>query len=331
MSDLLLQLNRYLENGRIDAKLFHVMESFYESYLIALAHLPSREKCQEMFKILMELVVEQVRHPYQFSVFHRSLRVPFDYYQFGLDFIRPFVDFNRSQIFGLDQLELIRGQLKRGDNVILLSNHQTEPDPQIISLLLEKSDPELAREMIFVAGHRVTTDPLAIPMSLGRNLLCIYSKKHVSYSPDKKEEKILHNQRTLKQMQELLNQGGYCIYVAPSGGRDRRDLVTGDVQVAPFDPQSIELFWLLGRQAKHPVHFYPLALRTYDLMPPPKLVEKDLGERRLINFTPVYLAFCDEVQMKNFAGSEGLDKKSKQNKRAEYIWKQVCKKYDAFP
>jgi glycerol-3-phosphate O-acyltransferase len=30
-----------------------------------------------------------------------------------------------------------------------------------------------------VAGDRVTTDLLAMPFSMGRNLLCIFSKKHV--------------------------------------------------------------------------------------------------------------------------------------------------------
>ena len=213
----------------------------------------------------------------------------------------------------------------------MLANHQTEPDPQVISLLIEKIDPILAKEMIFIAGHRVTSDPLAVPLSLGRNLLCIYSKKHISHPPEKKGEKILHNQRTLKEMQTLLNEGGHCIYVAPSGGRDRFDAITGHVQIAPFDPQSVELFGLLGSRAERLVHFYPLALKSYDLMPPPGQVEKELGEKRVIHFTPVYLSFGKEVEMESFAGSEDANKKEKRIRRAEYIWSQVCKEYGAFP
>jgi glycerol-3-phosphate O-acyltransferase len=330
MSSVLVQLDSYLEKGLIHAKLHQLIRDFYTSYQQAAAHSPQREKTEELFKLLIKLVVEQIQHPHPFSIFHRSLRHPFDYYQFGLDFIRPFIDFNRSKIFGVEALKSIQAQLKKGENVILLANHQTEPDPQVISLLLEPIDPKLAADMIFVAGHRVISDPMAIPMSLGRNLLCIYSKKHISHPPEEKAQKVLHNQRTLKQMQELLNEGGCCIYVAPSGGRDRPN-PAGEVSVAPFDPQSIELFWLVGQQAERPTHFYPLTLQTYHLMPPPRQVEKELGERRIIHVSPVYLAFGEEVNMENFPGSENLDKRAKRSKRAEYIWQKVCQSYQAFP
>jgi glycerol-3-phosphate O-acyltransferase len=330
MDGVLSKLAGYLEKGLIDAKLRHLIVDFYRCYQAASTKLPDPAKQQQLFGRLLELVIAQIKNPYPFSIFHRSLRQPFDYYQFGLDFIRPFVDFSRSRIFGESSLQMIQKQLKRGENVILLANHQTEPDPQIISLLLEKIDPKLAENIVFVAGHRVTSDPMAVPMSLGRNLLCIYSKKHISNSPEEKASKVLHNQRTLKQMQELLNEGGYCIYVAPSGGRDRSN-TAGEITVEPFDPQSVELFWLLGQQAAHPTHFYPLALQTYHLMPPPKHVEKELGEKRTIQFTPVYLNFCEECEMENFPGSENLDKRSKRKKRAEYIWDVVRRAYGNFP
>lgn len=326
MDGFLSQLESYLEKKVIDQKLYLLIQDFYYNYQQAISHLPDFEKNKQRFQLLIELVVEQIQHPHSFSIFHRSIRKPFDYYQFGLDFIRPFIDLENSKILGLEVVHLIQAQLKKGENVILLANHQTEPDPQVISLLLEKIDPKLAADMIFIAGHRVISDPMAIPMSLGRNLLCIYSKKHISLPPEGKGEKVLHNQRTLKQMLDLLNEGGCCIYVAPSGGRDR-PAVNGEVVVDPFDPDSIELFWLLAQQAEFPTHFYPLALRTYPLMPPPRLVEKELGERRLIHFTPVYLAFGDEIDMDHFPGSEALDKKTKRKQRAEYIWQKVTQKY----
>lgn len=330
MSRFVKELNTYLDKGVINAKLHHVIHDFYDNYQQASAQLPDPKKREETFELLVKLIIKQIEHPYSFSIFHRCVRSPFDYYQFGLDFIRPFIDFDHSKIFGLDVLCSIQEQLKKGENVILLANHQTEPDPQAISLLLEKIDPKLASDMVFVAGHRVISDLMAIPLSLGRNLLCIYSKKHMSHPPEEKAEKMLHNQRTLKQMQELLNEGGYCIYVAPSGGRDRPDS-NGKFQVAPFDAQSVELFSLLGQQSERPTHFYPLALQTFDLMPPPQIVEKELGEKRIIHFTPIYLSFGEEIDMHHFPGSELLDKKTKRIKRAEYIWQKVCQGYEAFP
>ena len=243
--------------------------------------------------------------------------------------MRPFVDVARSKIFGHESIQQIQAQLRKRENVILLANHQTEPDPQIISLLLEPIDPKLAADMVFVAGHRVVTDPIAIPLSLGRNLLCIYSKKHISYPPQDKEKKVLHNQRTLKKLQELLNEGGYCIYVAPSGGRDRQN-TKGELEVAPFDPQSVELFWLMGQQAACPTHFYPLALQTYPIMPPPGQVEKEVGEKRIIHISPAFLAFGSEIDMEHFPGSVQCDKRTLRTKRAEYIWNLVRQDYQAF-
>src|SRR5207253_1943319 len=146
--------------------------------------------------------------------------------------------------------------LQAGDNVVLLSNHQSEIDPQVISLLIEKSTPKIAEEMIFVAGHRVITDPMAIPFSRGRNLLCIYSKRYIEHSPEVRAEKLQHNSKTLSALEELLSQGGKCIYVAPSGGRDRKG-DDGSIEVAPFDPSSVELFFLLGQRSGKKTHFVP--------------------------------------------------------------------------
>lgn len=325
-----MSLEAYLDKESTNLKLKTLILDFYDSYLKALASSPHFEKNRDRFLKFIQLIIEKIKNPYAFQIFHRSVREPFDYYQFGLDFIRPFVDFQNSKISGLNSIKAIQEHIKKGENVILLANHQIEPDPQILGLFLEKIDPGLASDMIFVAGDRVISDPMAIPMSLGCNLLCIYSKKHISHPPEKKAEKVLHNQRTLNAMKELLNQGGNCIYVAPSGGRDRPNS-KGQIEVAPFDSHSVELFWLMGKQAQIPTHFYPLALKTYSLMPPPIQVEKELGEKREVHITPVYLAFGEELDMENFPGSENLDKIGKRSKRAEFIWGKVCESYRQFP
>lgn len=334
MSQSFLWLDRYQEQAIIDKKLRDLIKEFYCSYIDAVKKGdddPFKTHINEqMFERLIALVGEQIQHPYVFEIFHSRIRAPFDYYQFGLDLISPLIDFKHSKLLGINQINQIQQQLENNENVILMANHQTEPDPQIISLLLEKTHPKLAEEMIFVAGHRVISDPLAVPLSMGCNLLCIYSKKHMSSSPEEKEKKLSHNQRTIKKMGELLNQGGCCIYVAPSGGRDRLD-PSGKPAPAPFDSQSIELFLLLAKKAPVLTHFYPLALKTYDLMPPPRSIEKDLGEKRTVNYTPVYLSFGKELNMGSFPGSEGLDKKTKSLNRSEWIWQQVLEQYQAFP
>lgn len=316
--------DQFVKQSQIPPKIMAVLQDFIPQYLQSVK-IP-KEDATHILKQYFEKVVEQLHHPYIFELFHESLQEPFNYYQLGLDFIRPLVDFNRSNVEGLDQIDRIQMQRSNRENVIFLSNHQIEPDPQVIGLLLEQSHPLLAQQMIFVAGHRVTTDPMAVPLSLGCNLLCIYSKKHINYPPQEKANKVLHNQKTLQEMSHLLKEGGKCIYVAPSGGRDRIN-AQGQIEVAPFDAANIELFRLIAEQAGPPVHFYPLAIDSYSLLPPPQQVEKEIGERRQVCYAPIRMAVGPELDMENFPGSEGLNKRDKRTKRAEWIWKWVAEAF----
>lgn len=313
------KLAAYVSQGRVPKEINDTLKDFHRSYIEAIRGKGISSLSVEPVLIqFLDRVVEQIAHPYSFLPFHERVTKPFDYYTFGLNLLRPLVDFSQSYVVRMDLIDRMILQLNQGHNVILLANHQTEPDPQAISLLLESTYPTFAEEMIFVAGHRVVTDPLAIPFSMGRNLLCIYSKKYIDHPPELRAEKILHNQRTLKQMGELLKDGGKCIYVAPSGGRDRPN-ASGDIDVAPFDPQSLEMFWLIAQQSKTPTHFYPLALSTYHLLPPPNSLNKELGEQRQAQCAPIRAAFNDEIDMDTFPGSEQADKKQKRQLRADTI------------
>lgn len=303
------------------------IRSFWKSYKSALeADGISFETYAPLLETFFSVVKKQFKEPFQFAPYHQQIRKPFDYYAFGLDLFRPLVDMKKSQVKGLENAEKIERLLKKGDNVILFANHQIEADPQAIGILLEKSHPELASNMIFVAGERVVTDPVAIPISMGCNLLCIYSKRYIDHPPELKIEKQLHNKRTMELMSQLLKEGGKCIYVAPSGGRDRASK-KGVVQVAHFDPQSIEMFYLMAKKSGHPTHFYPLALATYKLLPPPDTIQIELGESRLTKRGAIHMAFGSEIDMEKIPGSELKDKHLRRKARADYIWNQVCKDY----
>ena len=324
-----MHLKKPHKKGHLPLKLKQALQKFYESYSEAL--LQNGHALAEYEEILIQFldrVVEHIANPYPFEAYHQRIRTPFDYYALGLNLMRPLVDFEKSIVLGKEHLNNVQKQLAASENVVLFANHQTEPDPQAISLLLEHTHPKMAEEMIFVAGHRVITDPLAVPFSIGRNLLCIYSKKYIQYPPEKKEEKQQHNQHTMKRMAQLLSEGGKCIYVAPSGGRDRPNAL-GQIEVAHFDPQSIEMFWLMSEKAEHPTHFYPLALSTYHLLPPPISADKEIGEKRQAQCTPIHLALGAEIDMRHFPGSDHKDRRQKRTIRADYIWAQVCKDYDS--
>lgn len=277
-----------------------------------------------------DLILAHLKHPPKFECYHKAIRSPIDCYQVGLEFFRPLVDFTHSTLKGKEHLKQMEEQLARGENVVLYANHQTEADPQVISLLLEKDFSKLAEEMIYVAGERVVTDALAVPFSLGRHLFCVYSKKYFDAHPDRKVQMLEHNKKTIFIMGQHMKEGGKCIIIFPSGGRDRPN-IDGVVEVAAFDPQSVELLHLLGRKCGKPTHFYPLALSTHDILPPPQGLQINLGEERRNNEAPIHIAFGQEIHMENFPKSDTTDKEQKRIARAGYVWKLVCEMYNQFP
>jgi len=247
--------------------------------------------------------------PYTFEPFHRAVRGPdFDYYSWGNRFFRPLVKYRSSRVDGLENVQKIQTILANGENVVLFANHQTEADPQVLSILLEMEGyDDIAEKTIFVAGHKVTTDPLAIPFSMGRNLLTIFSKKYLDASEDEeyKEAAAARNRQTVAEMQRLLTEGGNIFWVAPSGGRDRRNAEIGEFAPAKFDESSVGLFNILAKRAEKAgakTHFFPLAMWTHRLVPPPEETVADVGEERKADRAAVGLAFGEEVDPEEVGG-----------------------------
>ncbi len=279
---------------------------------------------QPLWQTFLHEVEKAVTHPHVFAPYHQKIRQPLDYYRFSLDFIRPLVILQKSKMPGRERWREVQEAVARGENAILLANHQTEADPQAMALLLETDFPQLAEHLIYVAGERVVTDPVAIPFSMGCDLLCIYSKRYIDHPSEERERKQMHNREVMVRMSRLLARGGKVIYVAPSGGRDRRN-AAGTVEVAPFDPDSIELFYLMAQKAKTATHFYPLALKTHALMPPPDTVQRELGENRTVNCTPIGMALAPRFDMSQFVEAE---KGERRTMRAHAIWTSVHTLYE---
>lgn len=317
------KIQQLKDAGNFPLEFTNNLETFYRCYHQALTENQKKiGEYEDLLTTFLDMVIQQTRSPFIFEPFHKQIRKPFDFYRFGIDFISPLVINEDSKILGTECIDQINCDLTDGENVILFANHQIEPDPQAIRFLLEKTHPSLAEQMIFVAGHRVTTDPVAIPFSMGCNLLCIYSKNYIDNPPEQKAKKIAHNQRTMKIMQTLLNEGGKCIYVAPGGGRDRPNHA-GKIEIAKFDYQSIEMFRFIANRAKKKTHFYPLALNTYALLPPPDSVKNTMGEARVPQCAPIKIAFGNEMHFDEILLSEYKDKKAGRQALTAYIWSQV--------
>jgi glycerol-3-phosphate O-acyltransferase len=163
---------------------------------------------------------------------------------------------------------------------------------------------------------------------MGCDLLCIYSKRYIDYPQELREEKLLHNKKTMQLMSELLKEGGKIIYVAPSGGRDRKNK-DGVIEVAPFDAGSIELLYLMARKAEVKTHFIPFTVETYHLFPPPATIQREIGEDRLIERGPIHIGFHSPFDMDHFPNAHLADKHIHRQKRAEALWEIVNRTYQS--
>ncbi|XP_062200312.1 glycerol-3-phosphate acyltransferase, chloroplastic isoform X2 [Phragmites australis] len=297
--ELILQIRKELENGKLPADVASSLEELYYNYKNAVLQNGDPNAYDIMLSNMMALfdrVLLDVQNPFTFPPYHKAIREPFDYYVFGQNYIRPLTDFRNSYVGNISLFNDMEEKLRQGHNVVLMSNHQTEADPAVIALLLEKTNPWISENIVYVAGDRVLTDPLCKPFSMGRNLICVYSKKHMNDYPELIEMKRRSNTRSLKEMALLLRGGSQIIWIAPSGGRDRPDPSTREWYPAPFDASSVDNMRRLLEHSGVPGHIYPLSLLCYKVMPPPQQVEKEIGERRMISFHGVGLSAAEEIK-----------------------------------
>ncbi|XP_043695539.1 glycerol-3-phosphate acyltransferase ATS12, chloroplastic isoform X2 [Telopea speciosissima] len=303
--DLLLGIQKEKEAGKLPPNVAAGLEELYQNYrnaVIQSGNPRADDIVLSNMAVAFDRILLDVEESFTFSPHHKAIREPFDYYMFGQKYIRPLIDFRRSYIGNISVFYDMEEKLKQGHNVILISNHQTEADPAVIALLLETTNPHIAENITYVAGDRVVTDPLCKPFSMGRNLICVYSKKHMCDVPELAEMKRKANIQSLKEMAVLLRGGSQIIWIAPSGGRDRPDPLTGDwYPQAPFDVSSIDNMRRLADHSGVPGHIYPLALICYDIMPPPTQVQKEIGEQRMISFHGVGLSVAPEINFNGIA------------------------------
>lgn len=123
-------------------KIGKILVNFHDNYVNALKEQGiDPDPYRPLFDTYLNLVQAQLAAPFAFQPYHQKIHHPFDYYIFGLDFVRPLVDLPRSTLRGEKHLQEAAKHVQQGDNVVFLANHQTEADPQCISILLEKKIP----------------------------------------------------------------------------------------------------------------------------------------------------------------------------------------------
>jgi glycerol-3-phosphate O-acyltransferase len=91
------------------------------------------------------------------------------------------------------------------------------------------------------------------------------------------------------------------------------------------------MFYLMAQRAKNGTYFYPLALATFDLLPPPETVQIELGEVRKTKRGAIHAHFGAALDMNNFPGSTLSDKHARRQARADFICSLVKNAYHQFP
>jgi len=349
------RIAKYVEDGDLAKTDEMILVSWLDNFREALNNAPQKEAkdfvVEDYFSVLTELIRKERKRPHYFldeSVTgthyepfnsHHADTKFFDYQQFGCDVTRPLIDWDQSEVVGAHNIEKIKKQLDAGENVVFCSNHQSESDTHCMFTLMEdqlgKEYGDIAKNTVFIAGERVLRDAIVVPFSRGCSLLTVYSKKHIDSEPELKTAKMGHNGKTMKQLGAFFAQGGTCMWFAPSGGRDRRSDETGKVEVAPFDPNSIEMIRQVADKAGalEKTHFYAMALATHNIFPPPASVGGALVEQRVVNYVPLRMAVSEEIPPvpvdESLQGAE-LKKaiKASRVKRAEIVYNMMKEDYE---
>lgn len=325
---------------KVDAKILPKelvpgMLDFYNNYKYALlgSEVPGADEAlvASVMSAIADRSADQFVNPYTFPSFHTRILEPYDYYEFGQRYVRGLINFDKSVVGNTEVFEKIEAQLAAGENVVLLANHQTEADPAVWALLLEKTFPRLATDIVYVAGDRVVTDPLCKCFSMGRNLFCVHSKKRLDDIPELKAAKQKQNRMTLVQMTKKFNEGGQLVWIAPSGGRDRPN-EEGTWLPAAFDGSAVELMRTLLTKAAPKGHLYPFAMSSWGIMPPPQTLEKEMGERRLTYYAPCGISACPELDVDDIVGGSGTSQDVKAERAqslANVAFEEVTKEFQA--
>ena len=339
-------LNALAAEGKLNDKVRAGLVELFENYRGALMSSPRQTdadaEAAKMISSIAERVALQYRDPYTFPSRHERILSPFDYYAFGQRYCGNLINFRSSYVGNVAGFREVKAQLERGENVVLMANHQSEADPGVWAWMTQYIDANLATDMRYVAGDRVVLDTFAKPFSMGRNLVCVHSKRHMGDDPVIRAEKMKTNQRSVRELGILFREGGALLWIAPSGGRDRVDPETDEYKPAAFDPAAVQLMRRLLAKAssKHPGHVYPMAMASAEIMPPPRGVQKELGEERVLNYHGVGIALGEELREEDIVAAASSDAPGGDNasepsdddeddsqQYCDYLYAKVCDLY----
>ena len=107
------RLKRALEQGEVPEKTYKIVLQLYESYARSLELAGFRmQDFDHLFDDLLMLMIKHLKNPFYFGSYHKRILEPYNYFRFGIEFIRPLVDQQRSRVLGIDTIKKISNQLR---------------------------------------------------------------------------------------------------------------------------------------------------------------------------------------------------------------------------
>jgi hypothetical protein len=75
----------------------------------------------------------------------------------GNEFLKPLIILDQSILRGADNLDKISEYVAKGDNIVILSNHQTEADPQVfLTFIIAVAHSEISTNFCFFTVEHFT-------------------------------------------------------------------------------------------------------------------------------------------------------------------------------
>jgi len=318
-------LAELVEKGTLDSSVREGLLNLFSSYAGALSmspRLPASEKeAAQVVAALADRVQVMLEENYTFPSRHTRVLEPFNYFDIGQRAVGNLVDFGASFVGHAERILDMQSAVARGENVLLLANHQSDADGGVWAWMTRELAPSLATDLYYVAGDRVVTDSYAKIYNMGRNLICVHSKKVMDQDPPAvREQKSKINRRSVLELGKLFKQGGAIVWVAPHGGRDRTD-ASGQLAPGAWDAAAVMLLKRMMDSSPNPGHVYPMAMATAEIMPPPsgEDEEKPWGMGSVFKYHGVGISIGAELHEDTIiAGIDGKEEQADAYKAAAY-------------
>jgi len=121
---------------------------------------------------------------------------------------------------GLENLEAAIEFMKRGGNVLLISNHTSGADTLVLDSTVNKEFDGEAKNWIYMAGHVVNYFSLPLTIAGGVNRVQIFSAKYCAQAgSDALQRMKKNNVLAMMAIGPRVMVGGRCVVLYPEGGR----------------------------------------------------------------------------------------------------------------